>query len=585
MLNRIRASFFVALVWLLAACASKPPANAYIGSQVDPTAYGSPATCCTADGPNWGVAAGALYSGKAAEEILAAGGNLVDAAVAVAFCLAVERPHSDGLAGGGFMTLHLAGDKGGDFFVDFRETAPHRATRDMYLDAKGKVVPGRSQRGALAVGVPGFVAGMSEIHHKWGKLTWKQVLQPSIRLAEEGFPIYPFLATSIAHNVDAFRKSPDMKRIFLKQNGQPLKEGEKLVQKDLGGTLRSIADKGPEVFYHGELAKKILATLARHKGILDHQDLEQYQVKFREPVKFTWQGYQFVTAPPPSAGGAMFAQMLGVLDKYDLHEVAQDQTRYAHLLSEVMKRAYADRSLYIGDPDFTKEPWTKMFAPETVEKIRASLDLEKNTPSQKILPNKFVKEDHGTTHLSLLDKQGNSISTTLTINDTFGALLMVPGTGMFLNNEMDDFSVKPGTKNIYGLTGGEANSVAPGKRPVSSMTPTIVLRDGQPILSVGGAGGSRIISAVFQIILNDLAVKPRDVRNAVFASRIHQQWLPDQLDLEPGFKPEAWQQLKAKGHNVVKPEWDAHAQAVGINESGQVEAVTEPRDAGGVVAK
>lgn len=542
--------------------------------------------CCQATGTEVAVASAGSHSSRAGSEIYKAGGNVVDAAVATAFSLAVERPQSLGLGGGGFLTLHLAGPQGGDYFVDFRETAPGKATRDMYLDKQGKVISGLSSDGALSVGTPGFVAGMQQIHKKWGKLPWKKVLAPSIRLARDGFPVYLSLQEAIAERAERFGKDAYLKRIFFSKEGRPLAKDETLVQQDLANTLETLAREGGAAFYTGPIAKKIVSFVKAHNGILDAKDLRGYRVKFREPIRGKYKDLTYVSAPPPSAGGAILTEVLNVLAPFDLAEEAKSPVGYAHLLAEAMKHSYADRSELIGDPDFVKTGYEVMLSAARADEIRKQINREAALPSSQIRPARYVpRNTHGTAHLSVMDNKGNAVASTLTINTSFGSKLAVPGTGVFLNNEMDDFSVKPGEKNAYGLTGGDANAIAPNKRPVSSMMPTIVMRAGQPVLVVGAAGGSRIISSVTQVILNDVAVFPNDLRKSMFAPRVHHQWLPDRLDLEGGFSDEAKARFKKLGHETAPWPWSANVQAVQKDADGKLTAVFDPRDEGGASAQ
>lgn len=591
---------WVGLFFFLVSCQSTAPRDTiantgapfYSEKHLELARWGLGADCCRASGKNVAVAAGGPNSAAAGERIAAAGGNVVDVAVATAFALSVETPHWCGLGGGGFLTLILRSGIAGkeslkSSFVDFRETAPRRATRDMYLDAGGNVVPGLSTDGALSVATPGFVRGMHDVHKKWGRLSWKKVLEPAIELAEKGFPIGISLADSIAKNRGRLEKQPYAKSLVFKKDGTAYGVGDKLVQKDLGKTLRLVAAKGPDGFYSGGIAKAIAKLMREQKGILDGEDLATYQSKEREPVKFAWKEFQLVGAPPPSAGGVLIAQMLGVLANVDLQTTAGDWTKYTHLLSQVMKRAYADRSKFIGDPDFVRREFLSLIAPEYLTLVRQRLVLDRNQPSAEIAPGEPDKrETHSTTHLSVLDAEGNGVSSTVTINGGFGSALAVPGWGFFLNNEMDDFSAKPGVANLYGLTSDETNAVGPGKRPVSSMSPTLVMKDGKTVLAVGGGGGSRIISSTFQVLLNALVVFPGDLRRAVFAPRMHHQWMPDTLDLEIGSPPTGIAKLEAMGHDVrVPPPWFAWEYAVARDDSGTLWAVYDARNEGGVAAR
>lgn len=581
-------SYLVLIAALIfSGCSSTPPAVGprYSEAHIDFKKWNRDSQCCQATGNEIAIASGGTLSAKAGLAMRQAGGNIVDSAVATSFVLAVERPQSLGLGGGGFLTLHLAGKNGGDYFIDFRETAPAKATRDMFLDKDQKVVPALSTRGALAVGTPGFVAGMAYLHKKWGKLPWKKVIEPAIAAARDGFTVYPSLAEKLASSTESLAKDAYLKSIFLTPQGAPYKTGEKLVQADLAKTLEIIALKGPSAFYTGEIGKKMVTFLKEKKGILSTADLKNYRVVSRKPIVGKYRDYTYVTAPPPSAGGVMIAEILNILAPYDLNQEAQAPLAYAHLLGEAMKRGYADRSEYIGDPDFVKTGYEFLLDPKYADEVRKLIDRNKAVPSSEIHPGKKpVTSKSGTTQLSLIDKEGNAVSATLTINTGMGAFIAIPGTGIVMNNEMDDFSVKPGEKNAYGLTGGTANAIAPGKRPVSSMVPTIILKDGQPILAVGAKGGSRIISSTLQVILNSLAVYPNDLRRSVFAPRYHHQWLPDQLDYESGLDDKDREKLKAMGHQTGIGAWYAEVQAVQAKD-GKLTAVFDARDEGGAAAQ
>lgn len=589
----IRIAFGVLFLLVGLGCQSTGPskpeelaAPVYSESHIDFEKWKRTKDCCQASGAAIAIAAGGTFSSQAGLEIHRAGGNAVDAATAVAFTMAVERPHSLGLGGGGFLTLHIKGKNGGDYFFDFRETAPARASKNMYLGPDGNVVDGLSTEGALAVATPGFVAGWYEVHRRFGTLPWRRVLAPATRLAKQGFLVYPSLAKALTSRAEKIAKDPYLKGIFLHADGMPLAQGERLVQADLGRTLDKLARVGKEVFYRGDIARRIVKTMSDHKGLLDAQDLASYKVVERKPLIGSYKEYTYVTAPPPSAGGVILAQALNVLSSYDLSRESKKPVAYTHLLAEVLKRGYADRSQYIGDPDFANTGYEFMLSPAYTEIVRKSLNLERATPSADIRPGrKPGAEDRGTSHFSILDAKGNAVASTLTINDYFGALMPVPGTGILLNNEMDDFSAKPGVPNIFGLTGNDANAIEPGKRPVSSMTPTIILREGVPVMAVGGAGGSRIITSVMQVVLNNLIVFPGDLRKAVFAPRIHHQWIPDRLDLEGGFSDEQVARLKSLGYETGPWAWKAQVQAVQRTPEGRFVAVFDARDEGGVTAQ
>ena len=579
----------IALSWFFTSCQTTRDLSAvkepfYSEVHLKFAEWNRDSTCCSARGREIAIASHGEQASRAGLQISRAGGNVVDVAIATAFTLAVEHPHSMGLGGGGFLLLHLVEPKPQDFFIDFRETAPRLATREMYLDEKGNVIPEKSTVGAFAVATPGFVAGLYEVHQRWGKLPWKQVLTPAIDLAKKGFVIYPSLAQALKDASRHFEKDPYLKTIFANAKGEVLGMGDRLIQKDLAQTLEKIARDGKHVFYNGALGKEISKFLKERGGFLDLEDLRSYQVRVREPIRGTFRDFEFVTAPPPSAGGILLSQMLGLLEKYPLEADAVQPHEYVHLLSQVMKRGFADRSRYVGDPDFFHEPFQFLYSQAYLQKIQKQLNRDKNTPSSEYTPGDNYALDRGTSHLSVLDRKGNAVSSTLTINDSFGSELAVPGAGFFLNNEMDDFSSKPGEPNVYGLTGGEANAIQPGKRPVSSMMPTIVFRSGVPILVVGGSGGSRIISSVTQVILNDLVLFPFDLKRAVFAPRMHHQWVPDRLDLEGAFLTKTQEELKSKGHTLGAWPFLAKVQAVELDPSGLLIGVFDPRDHGGAEA-
>jgi len=575
---------------LLVRCQSTSSTNSdslrgpeYSEKHIEFEKWGRTHECCTASGSRAAVASGGTHASKAGLEILKAGGNTVDAAVATAFVLAVERPHSAGLGGGGFMTLYLKNTKPRAQFIDFRETAPEKSRRDMYLDKSGEVVPKLSVVGPLSVATPGFVVGLYEIHKKWGKLPWKRLLIPSVELAFSGFKVYPSLARHIVEKSDCLLKDIEASKLLFPE-GKPLKAGDLLIQKDLANTLRRIAQNGSKEFRTGKTAKEIIRYMKAHEGILSEADLKNYRLKYRKPIEGSFKGFEIVSAPPPSAGGVLILQGLKTLEGFPLEELSQKTPNYVHLISEILKRGYADRSKFVGDPDFTSLDYSELISEKYVKSLIKNIAMDRATPSSEIKGGDFIDDKTHTTHLSIIDNEGNAVASTLTINDSFGACVIAPGTGVFLNDEMDDFSAKPGAMNIYGLTGEQANEIAPFKRPASSMSPTIVLKEGEPILAVGAAGGSRITTSVFQVILNDLFVYPGDLKKAVFAPRIHQQWMPEFLDLEEGFSESALAFLDSIGEKVRKAPWSAIAQAVHLENNGKVKAVFDPRDEGGAEA-
>lgn len=588
----MRLSIWFFLLFLVVGCSSQTEVENgggqpfYSEKHLDFAKWNRTDGCCTSYGKKYAIASGGTHSSNAGQEVFKQGGNIVDAAVAVAFALAVERPHSAGIGGGGFMTLHLNQEKPVDVFIDFRETAPEKASRDMYLDKEGKVIKGLSVKGPLSIATPGFVVGLYDIHKKWGKLPWKKVLQPAYNLALKGFPIYPSLAKHIEEEKEDLLKEEYLKKLLFNKEGNPLKVGDPFLQTELAETIDRIAKNGKQEFISGKTAKTIAKFVADRKGILSLKDLARYSPKFREPIRGKFNGVEFLSAPPPSAGGVLIAEMLNILSGYSLDEVSRVPVRYFHLLAEVMRRAYADRSQVIGDPDFFKSPFLELTTMPYADKARDSINIKRASPSSEIKSGEFLTpEKQHTTHLSIIDDKGNAVASTITINDTFGAALVAPGTGVFLNDEMDDFSAKLGEQNIYGLTSGESNAIQPLKRPVSSMSPTIFLKNGVPVLAVGAAGGSRIISSVIQVSLNYLAVMPGDLRKSMFAPRMHHQWVPDKLSLEAGLYDALAAPLKERGHDVTLPPWSAIVQAVSRNSDQSTAAVFDPRDEGGAVAE
>jgi gamma-glutamyltranspeptidase/glutathione hydrolase len=480
--------------------------------------------------------------------ILAAGGNAIDAAVATGFALAVTYPQAGNVGGGGFMLAHLANGHR-TVAIDYRETAPRAATRNMFLDAQGAVVEGRSSLSHLASGVPGTVAGLLHAHERYGRLPRSQVLAPAIALAEKGFPV--------SFSMSALLKGPWSKRLLdnqaargylFKPGGVPYEPGEILRQQDLAWTLRQISKHGTRGFYQGPVAEKLAAEMQRGGGLITREDLAAYRAVEREPVRGRFHGYEIVSMPPPSSGGVHLVQMLNVLEGFPLRELKHNSAAYLHVLTETMKRAYADRSKYLGDPDFFEVPIAGLTSRSYAAQIRAAIDPKRATPAAEIAPvAEFPRESTQTTHFTVMDREGNVVSNTYTLNYSFGNGVAIPGAGFFMNNEMDDFSVKPGVPNAFGLVGDEANAVEPMKRPLSSMTPTLVLKDGKPWLATGAPGGSRIITVVLQLVLNT-TVFDMNIADATAQPRIHHQWLPDELYLEPGISADTEALLLSMGH-------------------------------------
>ncbi len=481
-------------------------------------------------------------------DILQAGGNAVDAAVAVGFALAVVLPRAGNLGGGGFMLVHLA-DENKTTAINYRETAPKAATRDMYLDKQGEVDNLRFNQSYLSVGIPGTVAGMCYALDKYGTMDIKEVIAPSIKLAEEGFPVTHDLAYVLERHESRMKKSLATGQIFYKGDAF-YAAGERLIQKDLAWSLRQISDKGEKGFYRGELAERLAEDIQAHGGIITKKDLRKYKVSETSAVHGNYRGYDIASMPPPSSGGVHLIQLLNILEGYNLSSLEHNSAETIHLMTEAMRYAYADRSEHLGDPKFWPVPVSGLISKDYAEALRKNIDRDKAGISDEVRPGQPTDyESEETTHYSVVDKYGNAVSNTYTLNFSFGSGLVAAGTGILLNNEMGDFSAKPGSANAYGLIGGEANAVEPGKNPLSSMTPTIVLKDGKPYLVTGTPGGSRIITTVLQVILNILDHN-MNIAEATHAPRIHHQWYPDVLFYEKYFNPDTRKLLEAKGHEL-----------------------------------
>ncbi|MGO1767614.1 MAG: gamma-glutamyltransferase, partial [Advenella sp.] len=436
-------------------------------------------------------------------EILKKGGNAIDAAVAVGFALAVALPNAGNLGGGGFMLVNDA-KSGKTIALDFREMAPAKAGRDMYLDDKGQVINNKSLYTHFAVGVPGTVKGMEHALKKWGTMSLADVIQPAIALAENGYAVSPTLAEALEVEKDNLGKWDSTKAIFFK-DGEPLKAGDKLVMKDLAASMKMLAEQGSDAFYKGAIADQIVQEMSKHKGLISKEDLANYKVMEREPVTGEYRGYKIVSMPPPSSGGIHIIQMLNVLEHFPLNESGPNSAKTIRLMAETMKRAYADRSEHLGDTDFVKVPQKGLTAKSYADELAKLVAEEKVTPAKEIKPGEPQKyESDQTTHYSVVDKDGNAVAVTYTLNLNFGSGIVAGNTGILLNNEMDDFSSKPGVPNAFGLIGGEANAIEPGKRPLSSMTPTMVLKDNKPWLVTGSPGGARIITTVLQTLTNSI---------------------------------------------------------------------------------
>ncbi|MDP9932311.1 gamma-glutamyltranspeptidase/glutathione hydrolase [Variovorax paradoxus] len=496
---------------------------------------------------------------KVGVDVLKRGGNAVDAAVAVGYALAVVYPAAGNLGGGGFMTVQLA--DGRKTFLDFREKAPLAATANMYLDKDGNVIKGLSTNGHLAVGVPGSVSGMEYAREKYGTMKRADLIAPSIQLAEKGFALEQGDIDMLRTATNDFKKDPVSGAIFLNK-GEPFAVGQKLVQKDLAKTLRAVSAKGVDGFYKGWVGQAIVASSQAGKGIITQADLDQYKTRELAPVECDYRGYRVVSAPPPSSGGVIICEMLNILEGYPLKDLGFRSAESVHYQIEAMRHAYVDRNSYLGDPDFVKNPLDRLLDKGYAEKIRAAIDPKKAGVSKDIKPGVAPHEGSNTTHYSITDQQGNAVSVTYTLNDWFGAKVTADKTGVLLNNEMDDFTAKIGVPNMYGLVQGEANAIAPGKRPLSSMSPTIVSKDGKPVFVVGTPGGSRIITAVLHTILN-VVDYGMNVQEAVDAPRFHQQWLPDVTNVETfALSPDTRKILTDMGHNLGVPQPANHLAAI-----------------------
>jgi gamma-glutamyltranspeptidase / glutathione hydrolase len=516
-------------------------------------------------------------------DILRRGGNAVDAAVAVGFALAVTLPEAGNLGGGGFMLVHMAAT-GQTVAIDYREKAPAAATRDMFLDAEGNADPELSRWSGLATGVPGTVAGLALALQRYGTMSLSEVMAPAIALAEDGIEVTPGLAEALAESHDTFAKYSSSAAVFLRPDGAGFAAGERLVQSDLANSLRAIAKDGPDALYRGEIGRLVAAAMARSGGLITTDDLANYEAVVREPVRGTYRGYDIESMPPPSSGGVHVVEILNILEGYDIGALGFGSAETIHLMAEAMKRAYADRSEYLGDSDFVDVPLKGLTSKAYADALRATIDPRHATPSVEIKPGgPQPYESNQTTHFSVVDKDGNAVSNTYTLNFLFGSGLVAEGTGILLNNEMDDFSAKPGVPNAYGLIGGDANAVEAGKRPLSSMSPTIVLKDGKTFLVTGSPGGSRIITTVLQVIMNVID-HGMNVAEASAAPRMHHQWLPDELRVEDGFSPDTLKLLEAMGHTVAVKTTMGSTQSILRRDDGALFGASDPRRPDGLAA-
>lgn len=525
----------------------------------------------TAQQKNEGYANGMVVcaypdAAKVGLDILKKGGNAVDAAVAVQFALAVTYPQAGNIGGGGFMVFRSA--KGDANTLDFREKAPALASVNMYLDTSGNVIAGLSLSSHKASGVPGSVDGMVEAHRKYGKLKWAQLVQPAVDLAQKGFNITRRLAADLNNLQPSITKQNPGKKYFIKDT--PWQEGDLLIQQDLAKTLMLIRDNGRAGFYSGTVADEIADEMKQGGGLISKADLAAYRSVWRKAIKGTYRKeYTVISMPPPSSGGIALLQLLKAVEKYPLHSWGYGADSTVQLMVEAERRVYADRSKYLGDPDFYKVPVDSLLNPQYIAMRMGSFNWNQASASSSIKPGTFAGyESDQTTHYSIVDKEGNAVSVTTTLNGTFGSKIVVNGAGFLLNNEMDDFSSKPGTPNMYGLVGGKANSIQPGKRMLSSMTPAIIEKSGKLFMVVGTPGGSTIITSVFQAVLNVIDFN-MDMQGAVAARRFHHQWLPDEVDMEKdALKPATIKTLEQKGYKIVEKRSPGHVDAILKTQNG-----------------
>jgi gamma-glutamyltranspeptidase/glutathione hydrolase len=566
--RRVAATFFLAFACSTAAFAQER------------RAYAPPdlATVRAVAAEHGMVVAQERIAAQVGADILRQGGNAVDAAVATGFALAVTYPRAGNIGGGGFMVIHSA-SRNEDVAVDYRETGPAAITRDIFLGPDGKPDADKSRNSALGIGVPGTVAGLALALEKYGsgRFTLAQILKPAIELARDGFVVTDDMADTLSDMYRRMARWPNSAGALSRADGTPLQEGDRLIQADLAATLAAIAEQGPRGFYEGPVAEKLAAAVRNAGGIMTADDLKAYEAVTRTPVRGNYRGYDIVSMPLPSSGGTVLLQSLNILEGFAMADMKQGSAPSLHLMIEAMKRAYADRARYLGDPAFVNAPVNVLTTKDYAAKQRTGIDLTRATPAGDVLA-VSPREGSNTTHYSVVDAGGNAVSNTYTLNFPYGVGLVAAGTGVLLNNELDDFTAAPGASNAFGLVGFEANLPGAGKRPLSSMSPTIVLKDSKPVLVTGSPGGSRIISAVLQIVVDVIDYK-MDVAAAVAAPRVHHQWMPDEVRVERGFPEEVLTELRAKGHKVIEPLGQTSANSIAVTPTGLLGA-PDPRTRG-----
>ncbi len=502
-------------------------------------------------------------------EIMQSGGNAIDAAVATGFMLAVTYPQAGNIGGGGFLVTHLADGK--NITIDFRETAPLAAQRDMFLDENGDVIKNMSLNSHSASGVPGSVAGLITAWRVYGSgnISLKQLLEPALKIAKDGFQISQRFADSLNESSSLFKKDAGASKVFIRADGKLWQIDDLLIQKDLAKTLQQIAKYGIDGFYAGKTAEYIVREMETGNGLITLEDLESYSTKIRAPINGTYKNYNIISMGPPSSGGILLVQMLNMLENFELDSLDFNSADYIHLLTEIERRAFADRAEYLGDSDYWEVPVKMLTSKNYAFKRTHNISMQKATPSAEVFAgDPLAYESPETTHYSVIDKDGTAVSVTTTLNESFGSGKLVDGAGFFLNNEMDDFSVKPGTPNIFGLVGNKANAISPNKRPLSSMTPTIILKDNKPFFIIGSPGGSKIITTVLQVILN-IVEHDMDIAKAVAAPRVHSQWLPDVIMIEPESMSDFTRnELESRGHKIIARKYIGSANGILIKEDG-----------------